>query len=419
MPRNCAPDERADLTFLLDKIYADPSPGPAERIYDEGAINHFRALFEELVAATMAADQHTAQYAMFAEAVQNLRNFVLEYNDAGKEIDKSLVYEFACWSCVDRSALSGQCAESFLSVFRRIASDENIALAEPIRQKQEPPPIKKRHKIIPGPYEGKLTYDMIIESARAEQEAHPLKRRPNCNDSDIIKHGPLAFTGLTWAAVDIGLRHGHHRLSTDKTLAQLLNEAGLPDLCTITHEMIVESARLEQEAHPLKRRPKAGDTHLIKHGPLAGVGLRWKIIKSALKNGSYHLPGKEILKDVLDEAGLPDGKTITHEMIVESARLEQEAHPLKRRPTAGDTHLIEHGPLAGMGLKWSAINNSLIRGSYHLPGKESLAKVLDNAGLPPTPAKVAGKRDVKTVSSPKSLPPRQENAGTMLQPAAA
>ncbi len=279
-----------------------------------------------------------------------------------------------------------------------------------------------------------LSEYLIVESARATQEASPDGRIPSARDT-LIEHGPLAGI-ITWGAVHVDLVRGRRGLPGGSTLSQCLMKHGLRDKkIEITKDKIWECVQLHRkkfghwpekrmedsiEFKPLKGRTwveadsylkqresslfqfitqkrikLAGDIFtadniwnsikdhhektnqwpMVSSGVIQGGPLKdqeWDLVNTILKQGNKHLPGKSNLQEFIDERRL----RYTRENILESAKLHFEETGHWPHDKSGE---IEFGPLKCG--NWGSADNALRNGNQHLPKGSSLHLLLVKEGL--------------------------------------
>ncbi len=209
-----------------------------------------------------------------------------------------------------------------------------------------------------------LTKRMILAWADAHFARHG--RWPRCKDGVI----PEA-NGETWASVDHALRHGLRRQPGGSSLTRLLarmrgvrNQADLPPLSV---DQILGWA----DAHHRRtgRWPKANSGRVFD-----APDHSWNAIDMALREGSRTLTGGSSLARLLEqEHGVRNKKNLpplTGKQIMDWAMAHYDR--TGRWPTKTS------GPVAeAPGETWGRIDAALRRGSRTLPGKSSLAQLLD------------------------------------------
>ena len=210
-----------------------------------------------------------------------------------------------------------------------------------------------------------LTEEQILKWSEAHYQQ--TGNWPKSTSGDV-----LGEPGEKWGNINAALIQGLRGLPCGSSLAQLLaekrgvrNVKALPDL---TVQQILKWV----DAH----NQKTGEWPNATSGDVLGApGEKWMNIHLALYAGGRGLPGGSSLAQLLaEERGVRnrgDLPSLTEEQILKWSEAHYQQTGNWPKSTSGDV-------LGEPGEKWVNINSALDRGHRGLPGKSSLAQLLQN-----------------------------------------
>jgi hypothetical protein len=177
-------------------------------------------------------------------------------------------------------------------------------------------------------------------------------------------------SGESWTAVELALSRGRRGLPGGSSIAQLLAaERGVRnhlDLPSLSVEQILKWA----DAHHQRtgQWPRSDPVPIVD-----APGETWRIIDSALKNGSRGLPGDSSLARLLNlHREVKNRKSLPHLTVKQILEWADAYHDSTGAWPTSNTGAIANAP----GETWKAVDMALIQGGRGLPSGGTLARLL-------------------------------------------
>ncbi len=178
----------------------------------------------------------------------------------------------------------------------------------------------------------------------------------------------VADADETWAGIDSALKSGRRGLPGGASLAELLHtereapyHLGRPNLTIKQILTWVDAHKAATGAWPKQNS-----------GSVLGTDETWSAINDAMNRGSRGLPGGSSIAKLLDDKRSVRNIQALPDLTIKQILAWADAH----KTATGVWPKGNSGSVKGMDERWSAINQSLMKGSRGLRGGVSLAKLL-------------------------------------------
>jgi hypothetical protein len=186
------------------------------------------------------------------------------------------------------------------------------------------------------------------------------------------RSGPIpAARGESWRKVDSALRFGFHGLPGGVSLAELLDrKRGAPNMKALP-PLHARKILVWADAH----QRRTGKWPNALSGPIpAARGETWRKVNAALRYGFRGLPGQSSLALLLLRKRGVERWTASPRLRIKQILAWADAHHAR----TGRWPALASGPIRGApGETWSKVHGALRFGRRGLPGKSSLARLLN------------------------------------------
>ena len=213
----------------------------------------------------------------------------------------------------------------------------------------------RNHRNLPD-----LTVQQILAWADAQKTA--TSEWPN------VRSEFVADAEETWAGIDYALKSGRRGLSGGGSLAELLHSEREVPYRLSRSNLTIKQILTWVDAH----KAATGAWPKQSTGSVLGTDETWSAINDAMNRGSRGLPGGSSIAKLLDdERGVRNIQALPN-LTIKQILTWADAH----KAATGEWPKGNSGSVNGMDETWSAINQSLMKGSRGLRGGVSLAKLL-------------------------------------------